>query len=263
MPVAAASSPAASSVSISDAIDHLVRFGYCRFDGLIPATEAAALAARCLELHDDPECRAWIRDERPYETLFGMLNLDDRVWALASHPCAVAVARHLLGDEARVAEACSKPAWPGAGFSTGLHVDSGLFPRGVPGIPWLVNSMWMLTDFTEDNGATGVVPMSHWSGRTTPWPGMDATHPLVEPVTGRAGSLLMWHGGTFHTSRPNRTGAARVGLNVAYYPPWFNHYTEAGHQPIWPETFARMPAEMRALCPQRRGRTREEVYERP
>ena len=163
----------------------------------------------------------------------------------------------------RVGESASKPTWPDVGFRPELHVDSAFFSRGVPGIPWLLNTMWMLTDFTRENGATGVVPMSHLSGRCTPFPGMTAEHPLVRPITGTAGSVFMWYGGTFHTARPNLSDQVRVGLNIVYYPSWFNHYQENGHQPIKPDTYQRMPEAIRALFPQRRGATREEVYERP
>lgn len=47
------------------------------------------------------------------------------------------------------------------------------------------------------------------------------------------------------------------------YPPWFNTLIEGGHQPVWPETYERMPPEIRRLCPPRRARTRAELYERP
>ena len=53
----------------------------------------------------------------------------------------------------------------------------------------------------------------------------------------------------------------RVGLNVANYPRWFNNWVEGGHQPVWPETFARMPAQMRRLCTGRQAHSRDEAYE--
>jgi ectoine hydroxylase-related dioxygenase (phytanoyl-CoA dioxygenase family) len=75
--------------------------------------------------------------------------------------------------------------------------------------------------------------------------------------------VLLWHGGLVHMARANRSAMVRVGLNVAYYPRWFNNWMEGGHQPIWPETYRRMPPQMQALCLPRRGRTRAELYEQP
>ena len=50
----------------------------------------------------------------------------------------------------------------------------------------MINAIWMLTEFTVENGATGVVPMSHRSRRRGPPPGIDSGSPLIKPVTGRA-----------------------------------------------------------------------------
>ena len=47
----------------------------------------------------------------------------------------------------------------------------------------------------------------------------------------------------------NQSDHVRIGLNVAYYPPWFNNWIEGGHQPLWPETYERMPEDFRRLCP--------------
>lgn len=146
-----------------------------------------------------------------------MLNRE-RTWRCASQLSAVAVARHFLGDACRVVEACSKPTWPGAPAQV-AHIDSAGDFRRVPDVPWMINSMWMLTDFTADNGVT------------------------------------------IHMARAHRGVAVRVGLNVAYYPRWFNNWVEGGHQPVWPETFARMPAEMQKLCTGRQSHSRDDACE--
>jgi hypothetical protein len=245
---------------IAAAIEHLDVYGYCLLPGLLPADWSRDFAKRCLELHADPACAPDIVGDAHYQTLFGMVNRDERTWRCASHPAAVAVARHFLGDRCRVVEACSKPTWPGAPHQA-LHVDSaGHFER-VPDVPWMINSMWMLTDFTEENGATAVVPLSHRSRWRRPPQDLDVDGPLVRPVTGTAGSLLMWHAGTLHMARAHTGDDVRVGLNVAYYPRWFNNWVENGHQPVWPETYERMPPPMRELCPGRRARSRDEAYE--
>ena len=125
----------------------------------------------------------------------------------------------------------------------------------------MINTIWMLTEFTEENGATGVVPMSHRSRMKAPPPDLTPDSPLIHPITGRPGSVLMWHGGLFHMARANESDRVRVGLNIAYYPRWFNNWIEGGHQPIWPETYRRMPEGMKRLCPGRFGYSRADVYE--
>lgn len=243
---------------LSEAIEHLDHYGYCLLEDRMPSDTARRMAERFLELHTRPEYQDYILGDDYYQTLFGMLNLDDRVWPCAGHPDVLAVARHFLGPNCRVVEACSKPTWPDAP-PQGLHADStGNFLQS-PDIPWMINTMWMLTDFTIDNGATGVVPMSHRSRMKTP--PQDLPADLIKPITGRAGTVVLWHGGLFHIARANTSQDIRVGLNIAYYPRWFNNWIEGGHQPVWPETYARMPEEMQRLCTGKQGQQRADVYE--
>ena len=247
------------SEELQAAIAHLDTYGYCILPARVPREEALALGARCLELHDDPACADFIHGDQYYQTLFGMLNLDDRVWQCAFHLDALAIARHFLGS-CRVVEACSKPCWPGAP-AQGLHMDSAHHFNQVPDVPWMINTIWMLSDFTVENGATGIVPLSHRSRLKTPPPEVGHDSELIAAVAGEAGSVLLWHGGAWHQARANTSAEIRLGLNIAYYPRWFNNWVEGGHQPLWPETYARLPQEYRALVPGRQGRLRGEVYE--
>ena len=250
------------STDTDNAVEHLEEFGYCLLPDLMPAAWARAFADGCLKIHADPELADNISGDEYYQTLFGMLNLDDRTWDCAAHPAPVAVAQHFLGPKCRVVEACSKPTWPGAPHQA-LHVDSASNFLRVPNIPWMINTMWMLTDFTAENGATAVVSGSHRSGLSQPPAQLDVDGPDLLPICGRAGSLLMWHGGAFHMVRANRSDQIRVGLNVAYYPRWFNNWVENHHRPVWPETYERMPPQMQRLCTGRRVHAREEAYELP
>jgi ectoine hydroxylase-related dioxygenase (phytanoyl-CoA dioxygenase family) len=68
-----------------------------------------------------------------------------------------------------------------------LHVDSASHFNVVPPpeCPWLINSIWMLTDFTVANGCTRVVPMSHRTRLKAPPPSIDhQTSPLIRPLEG-------------------------------------------------------------------------------
>jgi ectoine hydroxylase-related dioxygenase (phytanoyl-CoA dioxygenase family) len=83
------------------------------------------------------------------------------------------------------------------------------------------------------------------------------------PVTGRRGSVFLWHGGIWHANGANTTtDQQRMGLNVAYYPPWWNLAREGGHQPIQPEVYARMPAALQQLNRNRVAQSRDELCEK-
>ena len=80
---------------------------------------------------------------------------------------------------------------------------------------WVCNSIWMLDDFTEENGATRVLPGSH-TWRRLPEAGNTGALPGEVLVTGKAGTVgimntHMWHGGT-----ANRTDRCRRALHAFY-----------------------------------------------
>ena len=105
---------------------------------------------------------------------------------------------------------------PGSGLQ-GLHTDWGR--PTVPGGPYhVVNSMWMLDDFTLDNGATRCVPASHrrpGGVRDHVADGM-ADHPDQVQLTGRGGSVAVFNGSLWHGSYRNRTNAPRRTLHCAF-----------------------------------------------
>lgn len=92
------------------------------------------------------------------------------------------------------------------------HVDYPYWSMKPPYPPYDLagQTIWMLDDFTEDNGGTGVVPDSHRRG-TAPaygncWPDEAAV------VTGNRGDVVVGDGAWWHCSRPNKTDKPRVGL---------------------------------------------------
>jgi ectoine hydroxylase-related dioxygenase (phytanoyl-CoA dioxygenase family) len=74
-----------------------------------------------------------------------------------------------------------------------------------------VSTIWALNDFTEENGATRVVPDSH----RTPDDHLYAHHDSV-PAEMPRGSVVIYLGSTVHGGGANRTEVTRVGVNIDY-----------------------------------------------
>ncbi len=247
-----------------DPVQTLLTQGYCVLESIVPVAQADAMAQRCYQLHRDPAHRDLMQDPNDdlYQTLFGLANLDEASWAFAAHPQVLDVVRTVLETEVRIGAICSKWVKPGS-RAGGVHVDStGDLPTRLPEDPWLVNSMWMLSDFTAHNGATLIAPGSH-TRRARPPRGFPPDDPMMQKIVGSQGSVVLWHAGAWHANGANTSPIAhRMGLNISYYPVWWNMYREGGHQPVLPEVFARMPSDMQALNRHRVGHTREDLYER-
>ncbi len=107
----------------------------------------------------------------------------------------------------------------------GLHADDGLFKIGRPHRPMMATTIWALTDFTADNGATRFVPGSHREPGH-PNPGDEGRAIAAEMP---AGSVLVMDSQLWHCGGPNTTTDDwRLGLNVQYVRGFFrtqqNHY---------------------------------------
>ena len=120
---------------------------------------------------------------------------------------------HVLGPQFKLSSLNARSANPYSDSDQPLHADSGAVAdeRGY----WVCNSVWMLDDFTPENGATRMVPGSHLWLQAPP-PAMYEPHPQQQLVTGKAGTVVvmnshMWHGGT-----ANRTAAPRRAMHVYY-----------------------------------------------
>ena len=91
-----------------------------------------------------------------------------------------------------------------------------------------VSTIWALTDFTEINGATRVVPDSHGSSAEH-----EFTHDDTLPAEMPRGSVVLYLGSTVHGGGANRSDAVRVGINVDYVLGWLrqeeNQYLSVPH----------------------------------
>ena len=160
--------------------------------------------------------------------MFDPCFTDSRVLACISH---------VLGDF-KLSSLNFRAALPGHGLQP-LHADYGSPVR--PGEYQVCNSIWLLDDFTADNGATRVVPGSHRFARRAREALADpaAPHPDEIRLVAPAGTVVvfnshLWHGGTL-----NRSDRARRALH-SYFTRRANGQQLNQKKYIRPETLARL-----------------------
>ena len=148
--------------------------------------------------------------------LANLVNKGEVFQRVVAEPRLLGFIELVLGAEFKLSSLNARSANPHNGISQPLHADMGAIAdeHGY----WVCNSVWMLDDFTTENGPIRVVPGSHrWNKLPQDEMGdLSATHPDEEIITGPAGTVVVmnahaWHGGT-----ANRTDSPRTALHAFY-----------------------------------------------
>lgn len=118
------------------------------------------------------------------------------------------------------------------------------FPKG---FDVQCNTIWALTDFTEENGATRVVPGSnHWDDK------LRVAYEDTEPAEMGRGSVLLYSGSVYHGGGANRSAAVRMGINITYCLGWLRQ-EENQYLSCPPEVARTLPKDLLRLMGYGRG----------
>ena len=162
-----------------------------------------------------------------------------------SHPRVLAAIRHVIGPRFKLSSLDCRMALPGQGHQA-FHAD--WRSEVEPGDYYVCNSMWLLDDFTEENGATRVVPGSHRSGKHPKDALEDATqkHPEEIQLIAAAGTVIVFNSHLWHAGGLNQTDSPRHGM-LAYYCRRDHKQLTDQRKFIHPETHARLSEAQRFI----------------
>lgn len=101
-----------------------------------------------------------------------------------------------------------------------MHPDDPMFPFLLPNAEKMINCMWAVDDFTNDNGATHLVPGSHKWERVGLMPERQPEPHEITQGEMPAGSVLIYFGSLLHCGGANKTNKPRTGLVTSYCLGW-------------------------------------------
>jgi ectoine hydroxylase-related dioxygenase (phytanoyl-CoA dioxygenase family) len=184
--------------------------GYLPLPGILSREQVEALRARQAELlaEEGDTAGTEVHQERGTDRLSDLINKDPLFHIVLTQPTVLAAIAHVLKSDFQLSSLNSRNALPGQGLQ-GLHADWGRLET--PGDYQVCNSLWLLDDFTPDNGATRVVPGTH-RGTQTPSDVMkdpSAPHPDELVLQGKAGDVVVVNSHTWHGGTTNRTQNSR------------------------------------------------------
>lgn len=160
---------------------------------------------------------------------------------VAENEAILSICEQVLGAHFQISISSAAEILPGE-KEQDLHTDDALFPLTRPHPPVVLNTMWAVTDFTAENGATRLVPGSHhWDHSRPP----RRSDPVVAAAMPR-GSVLVWVGNLWHGGGANTTDRPRLGVTTNYNQGWLRQQ-ENQYLAIPRDTVAQFSERLRRL----------------
>ena len=131
---------------------------------------------------------------------------------------ALALISYLLGNSCVISSMTAMFKGPGT-IKLDLHADAAPIPPPLPTYAVGANATWVLSDYSQENGSTCFWPGSHKFCRQ-PTPEERENLSALVPVTARAGSLIVWHGNTWHGAFPRTVSGLRMNLIMFFCRPF-------------------------------------------
>lgn len=171
------------------------------------ATEGAAAGA---ELMDSPYIRH--PKESGADRLADLVNKHPIFDLFYTHPRVLAAVEQVVGPSLKLSSLNYRAAKPGDGLQQ-LHADwhEAVTPQEFK----VCNSIWLLDDFSAENGATRLVPGTHLQGQlpqealADPW----APHPEQKLIEAPAGTVVIFNSHTWHGGTTNQTSQVRRAVH--------------------------------------------------
>ena len=155
------------------------------------------------------------KQEAGCRRLANLVNKGTVFQAVVANEGVLDFVRHVLG-RFKLSSLNVRSVDPRGTIRQPLHADMAALPDEHG--DWVCNTLWMLDDITEDNGALRVVPGSHRFGSLPSHALADplADHPDEIRLTGTAGTVIVMNAHLWHGGLENRTDHPRTAMHAFY-----------------------------------------------
>jgi len=234
------------TADIGQAKRDLQDHGYCLLECPLPPDEFKALRERLLTVAEQERAdgSAFLYDGGN-QRVFSLLNKGEEFEELVQEPKVCAVMEELLGFNFLLSSTHANVAGPG-GASMYVHADQTFAPTPWPPYPFVANSMWMLDDFTPENGATRLVPGSHKLARQPDYVAGEGNVETV-PACAPAGTVMIFDCRLWHQTGANVTRDQRRHGILNYYCRGYLRQQQNFFSSLQPEVLKRATPLMRRL----------------
>jgi ectoine hydroxylase-related dioxygenase (phytanoyl-CoA dioxygenase family) len=224
------------------------RDGFLKIPDVLTRAQIEAIKSRLDELlaEEGESAGLEVHQEKGTERLANLVNKGPVFDIFYTEPKVLAAVAHVLKGDLKLSSLNARFALPGEGLQ-GLHADWGRLAE--PGDFQVCNSIWLLDDFTPENGATRAVPGSHNWGTKLPsddMPDPSAPHPDEKLLLGTAGTVFVFNSHTWHGGTHNRTANRRRACH-SYFTRRHNAQQLDQRRHVLPETLARLSEQAKVI----------------
>ncbi|MCK0163251.1 phytanoyl-CoA dioxygenase family protein [Marinobacter sp. S6332] len=197
-----------NTLEVGQDFEKLMRDGYVIIENLIPLETCATIKEEGLALLGQTGRNPF--EGHQTQRVYNVLSKTRATDQLAVHPRILGLMDRLFEPSFLLSQSQIINILPGEA-PQGLHHDDAFYRLPRPRQPLGAATVWAIDDFTEDNGATVIVPESHLWGSDRHAKRADAI-PAVMP----AGSVVFFLGTTWHGGGKNTSSHARFAVTHQY-----------------------------------------------
>jgi ectoine hydroxylase-related dioxygenase (phytanoyl-CoA dioxygenase family) len=193
-------------------VERIRRDGYAVVENAIEPALIDSLSEALRELECTLGARPAMNGFEGHRTvrIYNLLARGEVFAQIPTHHAVLPIVEAVLDTGCLISSLSSIAIDPGE-VAQPIHADDQAIPLDKPHRPIVCNSMWALTDFTEANGATRLVPGSHKRAN----PDYGGAYETL-PAEMAKGSVLIWDGSLWHGGGANRTTVRRTGVAMNY-----------------------------------------------
>jgi ectoine hydroxylase-related dioxygenase (phytanoyl-CoA dioxygenase family) len=193
--------------------------GYAIVTDVLDANQCQALVDEVDRVERDFEIAFGNNEFEGFQTrrIFNLIARGPKFRDLVINETVLESVEAILGDGFLLSGTTSMHIGPGETPQL-LHADDGMITLPRPHPATMVTTLWALTEFTKDNGATRFIPGSHKRPSIVPSPEEESEALCAEMP---AGSLLIFHASLWHGGGSNSTADfERYGLSIQFVAGW-------------------------------------------
>ena len=202
--------------------DFLERNGYVSLGKILTDEQLEAIRNKVDEiLADEGENAGWELMDSKYikhpkeagaDRIADLVNKGEIFDVFYTQPRVLTAIQAVIGENLQLSSLNYRAARPGLGLQK-LHAD--WHEAVAPGDYKVCNSIWLLDDFSEENGATRIVPGTHLRGELPQDVLEDpmAPHPDEVILNEPAGTVVIFNSHAWHGGTTNRTDRSRRAIH--------------------------------------------------